>query len=475
MKIVFIQRDAYEKMGVHQLMGALQGQGHHIDLFIHELEPHFYDTVVDFRPDFVLYSLYIGEESFMLEAFSEIKRRLPGVKTLVGGPFTCVFPEIIGRPGVDFMIRGDGEEVLPAFLRCWFNGATVRQLPGIGFTEPDGAPFIHPEVNLIGDLSCLPAPRRDLYYKYPLLRNRDTKIFVASRGCPFSCSYCYNTELKKCVKGKYWRLKAINSVLDEIEDTRERYGLRWVHFQDGTFNADKRWLISFLSEYRQRGLPPFLCNCRADQFDEIVARELKAAGCDRITFGIQSGNQHVRSQTAKRSMTDEQILNAFALCRKYGIRTGADIIFGWPGETVLQAMDTIRFCRKIKADSYHSNVLIPYPGITLTRDAVNNGYLYREPTMKEIGALTANRSLVDQKNINLLINMDKLFYYLIRFPRAEKLIKCMLKLPPNRFYNSIKNLHLLKRSLQYDAQNARDALRMITRHLSLFWRGETWA
>jgi radical SAM superfamily enzyme YgiQ (UPF0313 family) len=277
------------------------------------------------------------------------------------------------------------------------------------------------------------------------------------------------------MQGKYWRMKAVDTVLGEIEDIRERYGLRWVHFQDGTFNADKRWLLSFLSAYRKRRLPPFLCNCRADRFDAQVARKLKAAGCDRITFGIQSGNWQVRSQTARRPMTDEQILNAFALCRKYGIRAGADIIFGWPGETLGQAMDTIRFCRKIKADSYHSNVLIPYPGISLTRDAVRNGYMRREPTMTEIGALTANRSLVDQENIDLLINTDKLFYYLIRFPKAEGLIKCLLRLPPNRFYNAIKNLHLLKRSLKYDAKNAADALRMITRHLRLFWHGESWA
>lgn len=102
---------------------------------------------------------------------------------------------------------------------------------------------------------------------------------------------------------------------------------------------------------------------------------MKESGCDRITFGIQSGNPSIRKNIAGRQMSNEQIEAAFQLCHKYKIRVGADIIFGWPGETIDQAMDTIRLCRKLKASTYHSNVLIPYPGLSLTRDSVKMAIL----------------------------------------------------------------------------------------------------
>ena len=85
------------------------------DIFIKYLEPHFYDRIITFQPDYILYSLFIGEESFMLESFSRLKQCLPKSKTVVGGPFTLIFPEIIKNTQVDFVLRGDGEYSLPLF------------------------------------------------------------------------------------------------------------------------------------------------------------------------------------------------------------------------------------------------------------------------------------------------------------------------------------------------------------------------
>lgn len=463
MKIAFIQNGAYEKLGVHQLSGCLKNADKNliIDIFIQELEPNFYDKIVEFKPDFVLYSLFIGEESFMLEAFSKIKELLPETKAIVGGPFTLVFPEVVQKKQVDFIIRGDGEYSLPLFFKLYEAKKSLKEVPGICFTQKDGILFKNDNIRLTSDLKNIPDPDRDLYYKYEYLKNKETKSFIASRGCPYNCTYCYNAELKKFYTESYWRLREPEAVFREIEYVKNKYGLKWVHFEDGTFNSNVEWLKSFLAEYKKRSLPPFLCNCRVENINEESVSLMKNAGCERITFGIQSGNQYIREDISGRHMSDKQIEDAFKLCKKHNIRVGADIIFGWPGETMQQAMDTINMCRKIKPDTCHSNVLIPYPGLWITKRAIKEGFLEHEPTFKEIRNLDSNKSLIKQNNIKLLINMDKLFNYFIQFPFMEKFLKLLLHLPPNKFLKFLKNLHLLKRSLKYDAKGILSSIGII--------------
>jgi radical SAM superfamily enzyme YgiQ (UPF0313 family) len=467
MKIAFIQNGAYEKLGVHQLSGCLKNADKNIevDIFIQELEPNFYDKIVEFKPDFVLYSLFIGEESFMMEAFTKIKELLPDTKTIVGGPFTLVFPEVVQKKQVDFIIRGDGEYSLPLFFELYKAKKSLKDVPGICFIQEDGTIFKNDNIRLTSDLKNIPDPDRDLYYKYEHLRDKDTKSFIASRGCPYNCTYCYNAELKKFYTESYWRLRESESVFKEIEYVKNKYGLKWIHFEDGTFNSNIEWLKSFLAEYKKRNLPPFLCNCRVENITEELVSLMKDAGCDRITFGIQSGNEYVRKDISGRNMPNQQIEWAFKLCQKYNIRVGADIIFGWPGETMEQAMDTINLCRKLKADTYHSNVLITYPRLWITKRAIKEGFLQHEPTFKEIRELDSNKSLIKQKNIKLLINMDKLFNYFIQFPFMERFLKLLLHLPPNRFFKFLKNLHLLRRSLKYDSNGFISFSKLINKYI----------
>ncbi|MCX6723529.1 MAG: radical SAM protein [Candidatus Staskawiczbacteria bacterium] len=464
MKIAFIQKDAYEKIGVHQLAGCLKNNNFELDLFIEQLEPNFYDKIVAFQPDFILYSLFIGEESYMLEYFSKLKKLLPNVKTLIGGPFTLIFPKIIKNEQIDFMIRGDGEYSLPLFLKTFQENGQLENIPGIGYIKEDGSIFINKEMKMTADLTVLPDPDRDLYYKYKELKNNKTKLFIASRGCPFNCTYCYNSEINKCFTEIFWRQRSGEAVCREIEYVRDTYGLQWVHFQDGTFNSSIPWLKSFLKEYQKRNLPPFLCNCRLETINEEIVILLKNAGCERITFGIQSGNFGIREKIG-RKMSNEKIEEVFNLCHKYNIRVGADIIFGFPGETLEKAMETIYLCRKIKPDSCHSNVLILYPDLSITREAVQKGFLKHEPNLKEIENLNPNKSLLNQSNIKLLINLDKLSYFMINFPKSEKLLKFLLRLPPNKFFLVLKNLHMLKRSLKYDSKGILSSLAIIKNYL----------
>lgn len=449
MKVAFIQKCSYEKISIHYLVGALRDANIEYQVFIEDLEKDFYGELVKYNPSFVAYSLFIEEESFAFEYFRRVKELIPHAKTLVGGVFTLLFPEICRKKEVDFVFRGDGEFSLPRFIRMMEAKKDVREIDGICFVDEDGQEYRNDNLGLV-QLSSLPKPDRDVYYKYEALRTKSTKIFIASRGCPYQCTFCYNAEFSGFFETKYWRQRNVQDVIEEIRYVKDTYGLKWVHFQDGTFNANKVWLKSFLQAYIEANLPEFLCNARAETMDEETTSLLKKAGCNRITFGIQSGNPRIRREVAGRLTTNEQIIKACHICKKYGIRVGVDVIFGWPGETLEEALDTIRLCRVVDVETCSSNVLVFYPGLSVTRFAYENNYIEKIPTLTEIKSLDLNKSLLIGVQKNLLVNIDKLFYYMIKFPAFERLFLRLLKLPPNKLFLLLKNMHLLLRSLKYD-------------------------
>lgn len=448
-RVAFIQKSAYEKISTHYLAGALKTNAIDCDVFVDDLEDNFYDAVAGYHPDFIVFSLFIGEESFAFHALGELKKRLPGVTTLVGGPFTLIFPDIYKRDEIDYVFRGDGEFTLPEFILKKTASQDVSTVNGICYAVPGHRPVVNIDNGLV-DIQHIPRPDRRLYYKYPRLAENPTKMVIASRGCPYKCTYCYNVELSKCFSSSYWRLRNIDDIIDEIRQLQKNTRVKWIYFPDGTFTASRKWLMSFLNKYKENDLPGFICNARVENIDEEIVQLLKSAGCDRVTFGIQSGNEYVRKHLSGRNMSNRQIVRACRLCKKYGIRVGADIIFGWPGETRQQAMDTIRLCRTIDVETYSSNVLIFYPGLRITEFAAEKGAIKSIPTLEAIQNLTPNQSLLVQSNKNMLINMDKLFYYLIKFPKYEKLLLFLLRFPPNRLYFLLKNMHILIRSFKYD-------------------------
>lgn len=458
-KVLFVQKALYEKLSVHALSAFLKKNNHECDVLIQDAEPNFYNKVESCNADIIAYSLSVGEYYEAKTILEKIKKRLPEKKILVGGPFLITFPEVIEKDFVDMTVVGDGEHPLVAILDKIKQGND-------GFSDVDGVSFkrnkkiiSNKRMPLIKDLTVLPIPDRDIYYaKYEELRKLKTKPFILSRGCPYNCSYCYsaqfNNYFKKC--GLYWRLRDPKQVLEEIRYVRDTYGLKWVQFHDGTFNANKSFIKKFLRLYAKAKLPKFLINSRPENIDEEYVFLLKKAGCDRVTIGVQQGNEKFRETVANRPMKNKKIIKSCRLLKKYKIRIGIDVIFGWPGETLNLAFETIDFARKLKPDIISSNVLRFYPKTAVTNYAIKKGYLKREPTIDEVELLHSNTSQSKQKNIRELINLDKLCFLAVHYPKLEWLIRLLIKLPPNKLFLIIEEIPFIKRSFKYEMRNNKE-------------------
>ena len=92
---------------------------------------------------------------------------------------------------------------------------------------------------------------------------------------------------------------------------------------------------------------------------------MKETGCERILFGVESGNDYVRNDVMKRSMSRDTIVNAFKMVHTYGIKTTAINIIGVPGETEEMLLDTIKLNREIKPGASGVNIFYPYKGTKL--------------------------------------------------------------------------------------------------------------
>ena len=157
-------------------------------------------------------------------------------------------------------------------------------------------------------------------------------------------------------------------------------------------------------------------------------------------------------------MKNSEIMDSCNLLNQYNIRVGIDLIFGWPGETIEQAFETIEFARKLNCDGINSNVLMYYPKTAITDYSIKKGYLSHEVSIDEVESLHPNMSQLQQDNINKLINLDKLCHLAIRHPKLQWLVKLLIKLPPNKLFLIIKDIPSIQRNFKYEIKNYKGRL-----------------
>jgi hypothetical protein len=189
---------------------------------------------------------------------------------------------------------------------------------------------------------------------------------MASRGCPYSCTYCSNHALRKALVGRYVRFRSVGNVLDEIETRLAAYPtVRFLYFFDDTFILREEFVKEFCTEFMRRGLHKRLrwtVNVRANLVTDEVMAQLKAAGCYEVRMGVESGSDYIRNQVYKRTMTAEELTAAFAAIHRHGLRLRLDFIVGAPDETTTMMWESLALAKASGADRVFFSRLFPLPG-----------------------------------------------------------------------------------------------------------------
>ncbi len=294
------------------------------------------------------------------------KRLNPSLITMMGGPHVSFdIDNTLNRyPEIDLIVVGESEITLKELIPVIKNKSSWTDIKGIAFRKDNGI-FKTESRGLMKDIEKVTLPARHLL---PMSRYHALGFpvsIITSRGCPNKCIFC----LGRKMVGMKVRYRSPESVLDEIEHILS-YGFTRINIADDFFTANKKRVRLICEEILKRNIDfTWSAFARVDSVDVPTLELMKKAGCDTVSFGIESGNQEMLKRV-KKGITLEQARRAFKACNDVGMVAHASFMIGLPGETEQTLKDSTDFAEELGIDySYH--FLAPFPGTTIREEKEN--------------------------------------------------------------------------------------------------------
>ncbi len=300
---------------------------------------------------------------------------------VAGGPLPTCDPEPF-LSHFDVVVRGEGEQTMLELLQAQKDGTAMDTIPGIVYrTDPawpaKGRLVYTPERKFTKELDRIPFPARELLPNESYIRQGRKKYgwsittVMSTRGCPYRCEFCSNV-----VFGGSYRERSAQNVVDEIEAALA-LGYDRISFADDVFTMKMERVVRVCREIRRRGLKfNWECLGRVDAIDYPTAMEMKAAGCTRIYFGIETGNEQMLERMNKKITLDEA-RRAVTAAHQAGLQVGAFFILCYPGDTDDTVLETLHFTTSLPLDYLGLSMPYPLPGTDLyrrTKDRINRDW-----------------------------------------------------------------------------------------------------
>ncbi len=271
-------------------------------------------------------------------------RRELDVAVMWGGNHPTLVPEDC-IPHADLLLRGEGEGALEELAQALAAGQAFEAIPNL-WIHRDGGEHVRNDLRpLLCDLDQLPF--RDYHshgHKY-VIRGRSYRTgdpmhgdpvfqMMASRGCIYKCSYCYNSTFKKEIYAgqKWYRHRSVDSTLAEIKAAREHWGFKRVRFDDEVFTLRKGWFREFCERWpREIGLP-FEIFIEPKLVTEERISALAAAGLTGVYMGVQA-SARVNADLYDRFADDDNVVEKAHIFHRHGVYPHYQLIFDDPEST----------------------------------------------------------------------------------------------------------------------------------------------
>ena len=370
-------------LGIAYLSACLKREGHRTSL-IHLVQPtgqeELLQRVREESPDL----LAVSSTSHM---FPHVRRWMDWIKeetdvfSVCGGAHATIDPEgALEEAPLDAICLGEGEETLAELCATLEEDRDPSGIASLWVRKGEEV-CRNPIRPLIEDLDSLPFPDRDIFD--PTLfcpQQHERGTLMASRGCPYSCTYCSNHVQRSIYpnRDRYVRFRSVDQVMREIRHIIEsdtQGELRYIRFDDDILTLDSEWFGELAERYRDEVELPFICNSRVNVLDEDTVRLFAQAGCSVICMGVESGNEDMRRKVLRRHMSNRNIVKAFKLCRQYGIKTVSTNMAALPDEDLPALLDTIKINARSRPHCMQVSTYHPYPNTRLYEYCEEKGYL----------------------------------------------------------------------------------------------------
>jgi anaerobic magnesium-protoporphyrin IX monomethyl ester cyclase len=427
-----------EPHGIMHISALLKQEGHRTSLAV-AIEEDPAEVALRLKPDVVGYTVYTGTQNYYLDLNHQIKAQLPGVFSIFGGPHPTFFPEMIEHEGVDGICVGEGEYATLDLLNALQAGAEITGLPNWHF-KLNGEIVRNPVRPLLTSeqLDELPFPDRALLYNvHPASRRNKIRPFITGRGCPYSCTYCFNKAYRDLYRGlgKAMRRRSVEDVIREIKAVRKQYPLEFITFMDDTFILNRQWLQDFAVRYKAEVDLPFWCQVRADLVTDEMMALFKDAGCVSVSFGLEAGNDQLRNAILKRDMSRKQILEASRIFRRHGIAFMTNNMLGLPTGSLETDFETLEL--NVQCRPSYANVFLfqPYPKTELGELAYQGGWM--TGSFDDLSGSVSDDTIIkfgSESEKRQIENLQKLFALAVELPFLVPFVKLLIKLPRNKLF-----------------------------------------
>ncbi len=430
MKILFIYPNLYAQIGFNYgiafLSAVLKAAGHETALL--NVNDSLYPVPTDEElvafvkkenPAMVCFSVVTTQYQYALEMARTIRGAFADMVILIGGIHATMDPKGCLESDVfDYACVGEGEEALVELVEAIEKGDDTTSIKNI-WARKNGAIIKNPVRPFIS-LDTLPAKDYEIFDFQRMIDAKDGWVgLMASRGCPFRCSYCFNHRMRALYErdtglmGKdlnYIRHHSVDEMVDEIKYLVENYhNIRMFIFDDDLFTFDKDYVRDFCAKYRNVTDIPFVCNAHARFFDEETAALLAGGGCRVVKFGLESGSERVRRDVMHRTMSNEEIERAFAAGNAAGLHTSAFVMMGLPGETSAEMDETIDLLARIRPGRFRWAIFFPFINTDAYDMAVERGLVNFEK-MRSMPNFTDDSCLEFGAEQNLKIRKFRVAY-----------------------------------------------------------------
>lgn len=309
---------------------------------------------------------------------------------VIGGPHVNMLHReiLLHVKDIDFVIREEGEMVFLELVNAIKQGAGFSGIKGLTYRDDKGGIIPEEPRAPIKDLDSLPFPDYSFFDFKENVSWNDAHIdlnegkerpdrlhyapIITSRGCSNKCIFC------AIYMHHSIRFRSVNNVVDEIEDLHLKRGLGHFSFVDDSFCASLKRVEEICDEIMRRDLKiTFTAVARVKPLSEKTLVKMKQAGCVGLNFGVESGSPKIL-KTIKKEVTPDEILEAFRLVKKVGIRSTALLMLGNPGEDKKTISETVRLFKVCKPDDIVISPLIILPNSEIYQMSLKEGAISPE-------------------------------------------------------------------------------------------------
>ncbi len=368
-------------LGLATIAATVQQRGHKVEILDLSWRPYDFELVrskiLETKADIVGITATTPLMNQLRDISVLAKDISKNINVIGGGPHVSAIPvESMKESLLDAVFIGEADYSLAEYC----DASSPGDVKGICYRSGDQIIRTAPRP-LIQNLDDLPMPAWELYdtndyhrISRILVKRRPVTIAEFSRGCVFKCDFCAS----KNTTGLGYRKKSPERCAEEVK-RMDKLGFREFWLADDIFTSDQNWALS-VSEAIIKADTGMLWTChngiRVESADDHMFRTMKKAGCYRVNFGFESGNDEILKSFGKggRASVDQGRI-AVKKARKAGLDTSGSMLLGLSHDTEESMLDTIEYARKLPLDMMKFGVTIAFPGTAMFEKYAENGLI----------------------------------------------------------------------------------------------------